>query len=568
MPNFSMKQGLLFPSFDLDAKEKRLIGRFLALLDRSGVGGILPKSSFEDLHSPGRPSHDPACLFAAVALGFALGKATLRELEDACRFDLRFKFIVGDEPPSHMAFQRFVNEVILPNADFVFFSVTKAIFEECDLDWSIAFVDGTKQEADANRYKFTWKPTTNHLKLSDKCRALFERNGIAGAVPEKGILPSKTIAEKLAELADAVRESGEDPGALFRAKGHRNTRVAKDYMALSELLAKSLEYEEQESICGDRSSYYKTDRDATAMCLKDDYYAGLGSSMHAAYSEQISVSHGMVTCFYVGQERSDSQSFSALFGRMVGNGVKPRKLVADAGYGFKGVYALLDSSGVEAFVKYQDWEGELSGRRPASYGFVDGSLVCLGGRPLERVAVPGTHPKRAGGAFYECKDCGGCPFMHYCRRFKDEREGDSRTFEIDVEGLRLKEAARDRLLSPEGIEMRVNRSCQVEGVFGMIKQDMGYVRFRRTSLPKARMEFMLYCLGLNIRKLFRFFRGKAKFGYWKAPAGLMGEKFRKPSVKRIENRMAKSGSKKQQPNEEAKRGYRYAKEKKGRNPSS
>ena len=115
--------------------------------------------------------------------------------------------------------------------------------------------------------------------------------------------------------------------------------------------------------------------------------------------------------------------------------------------------------------------------------------------------------------------------------------------------------------------MRVNRSCQVEGVFGMIKQDMGYVRFRRTSLPKARMEFMLYCLGLNIRKLFRFFQGKAKFGYWKAPEGLVGESFKKPSVKRIESRMRKWGLEEKQPNEKAKREYKYAGRKKGRNPS-
>ena len=158
--------------------------------------------------------------------------------------------------------------------------------------------------------------------------------------------------------------------------------------------------------------------------------------------------------------------------------------------------------------------------------------------------------------------------MHCCRRFKSEPEGDSRVFEIDAEWLRLKEEARDRLLSPKGIEMRVNRSCQVEGAFGMIKQDMGYVRFRRTSLEKARLEFMLYCLGLNIRKLFRFYRKKARFEYWKSPEGLKAESFKKPSVKRIENRMAKRGSKAKQPNEKAKKEYRYAGRKKGRNPTS
>ena len=568
MPNFSTKQGTLFPSFDLDAKEKAILGRFLALLDRSGVSRILPEKRYEEFLCGGRPSHDSASLFASILLGFALGRATLRELESACRFDLRFKFLVGDAEPSHMAFQRMLDEVFLPNADFVFFSVTKAIIAECGLDWGDAFVDGTKQEADANKYKFVWKPTANHLKLSDKCRAVYERNGISDGVSAKGILPSMALAGKLSEVAEKLRASGEDPGALYRAKGHRNSRLAKDYMLLSELLSKALEYEEAEAVCGKRNSYYKTDRDATAMCLKEDYYSGLGSSMHAAYSEQISVSHGVVTCFYVGQERSDSSAFSALFERMLANGVKPRRLCADAGYGSKEVYSLLESSGVEAFVKYPDWEGELSGKRPASYHRDGGSIRCLGGRPLNPIRTEGTHPKRAGGAFYECEDCRGCPFMHYCRRFKAESEGGSRVFEIDAEGLRLKEQARDRLLSPAGIEMRVNRSCQVEGAFGMIKQDMGYVRFRRTSLAKARLEFMLYCLGLNIRKLLRFYGGKAKFDYWKAPEGLEAESFKKPSVKRIENRMAKWGAKKKQPNEKSKRDYKYAGRRKGRNPTS
>lgn len=50
--------------------------------------------------------------------------------------------------------------------------------------------------------------------------------------------------------------------------------------------------------------------------------------------------------------------------------------------------------------------------------------------------------------------------------------------------------------------MRVNRSSQVEGAFGVIKQDFQYERFRRCSLAKVSLEFMLVCLGYNIRKLF------------------------------------------------------------------
>ena len=35
-----------------------------------------------------------------------------------------------------------------------------------------AYIDGSKFEADANKYKFVWKPTNYHLKFSDKIRNL------------------------------------------------------------------------------------------------------------------------------------------------------------------------------------------------------------------------------------------------------------------------------------------------------------------------------------------------------------------------------------------------------------
>ena len=70
----------------------------------------------------------------------------------------------------------------------------------------------------------------------------------------------------------------------------------------------------------------------------------------------------------------------------------------------------------------------------------------------------------------------------------------------------LKEQARENLLSPKGIEIRINRSIQVEGTFGQLKQNMQYIRIRRRGLDKVSCEIMLMCLGRNIRKLFTFFR--------------------------------------------------------------
>ena len=105
--------------------------------------------------------------------------------------------------------------------------------------------------------------------------------------------------------------------------------------------------------------------------------------------------------------------------------------------------------------------------------------------------------------------------------------------------------------------MRVNRSSQVEGVFGVIKQDFQYERFRRRSLPKVSLEFMLICLGYNIRKLFKHYDGKANFEYWRAPENITPEKFRKPSAKRLLKKASKI--KQKSVNQEAKDSYKYKK---------
>ena len=71
--------------------------------------------------------------------------------------------------------------------------------------------------------------------------------------------------------------------------------------------------------------------------------------------------------------------------------------------------------------------------------------------------------------------------------------------------------------------MRVNRSSQVEGTFGIIKQDMNYERVRRRGLEKVSAEIMLVSLGYVIRKVFGLISGKGSIDYWKAPEGLTPE---------------------------------------------
>lgn len=275
------------------------------------------------------------------------------------------------------------------------------------------------------------------------------------------------------------------------------------------------------------------------MCLKEDYYSGLGSNMHAAYNVQLLISYGLIVSVYVSQDRSDTVTLGPAvrhFRDMYD--YTPKRLIADAGYGSLSNYEFCDENGIRAFVKYGAWAGESSGRYPALYEYLDdGSITCLGNRKGYPVKIPGWHLRKKESLLFQVKNCERCEFMHYCSRLNQDREGPERYFEFNPRYAKLKQEARDRLLSKEGIEMRINRSCQVDGAFGVIKSNHSYDRFRRTRLERVRLEFKLNALGFNIRKFLEYAKLGALPEYWSAPEDLEPDRFKKPSAKQIERRM-------------------------------
>ena len=82
------------------------------------------------------------------------------------------------------------------------------------------------------------------------------------------------------------------------------------------------------------------------------------------------------------------------------------------------------------------------------------------------------------------------------------KEYDYRLCELIPNYELLKKQARENLLSPQGIEIKINKSIQVEVTFVQIKQNMNYDRIRRRGLEKVSCEVMLMCLGRNVRKYF------------------------------------------------------------------
>ena len=49
--------------------------------------------------------------------------------------------------------------------------------------------------------------------------------------------------------------------------------------------------------------------------------------------------------------------------------------------------------------------------------------------------------------------------------------------------------------------LRKNRSIQVEGAFGVLKQDYGFRKFLTRGKVQVTVEMLLLCFGYNVQKL-------------------------------------------------------------------
>ena len=525
MPYFTIEKQYLFIPFELKVKQKELLNRFLSILEKSGVGDLIQKYVNNDTEIGGRPNCNYYRLFAAIVYGFAFDRFTLRELEDAFQYDLRYIYLMDSIQVDFTTICKFINKVIVPNEEKIFSLIMKQLATDVGLvlSESDAFIDGTKYQANANKYKFVWKPTKRHRKLSIK---------INDAIEKYGLSPNPKH-EEFISVDTAVN-------ALINLKYKKDELSPKEYKDLEKFLTaasiKINDYEEMYKIIGDnRKSFYKTDKDATAMVLKEDYYSKSSYEFHAAYNVQQLVIRGFIFAYYVSNSRTDIDDFIPIneqFYRLYQ--CFPLNECADAGYGSLDNYSYLDKHHIGNYVKHQSFEGNKSASNPDCYHLLNNDkIVCLNGLIGEEVILENRHHRKKESVFYKVEGCLHCNWMPFCKRYMRRWDEDFKIFEVVKKLERYKYQSQDNLCSPKGIELRVNRSIQVEGDFGIIKQNYGYTRVRRRGIDKVTTEIILTALGLNIAKLIRFYETGKLNKYWNAPNDLEPEQFKKPSWKRL-----------------------------------
>jgi len=458
----------------------------------------------------GTSSYHPKMMLKVLIYAYTQRIYSSRQIAKALRENINFMWISGNNRPDFRTINRFRSTVMREIIDEVFTAVVELLIEEGYVKLKHYFLDGTKMEANASKYKAVWAKNTKRYKeqvqkkikelLDEIDRVNEEENEEYGdrdleEVGEDGPIDAKKLEKKIQELNERLKG---DPKDKTLAKAVK--KLENDY------LPRQKKYEEQEKKLGDRNSYSRTDEDATFMRMKGE---GRGKVWpKPGYNVQIGTENQFVVGFSVHQRAGDTsclvphlEQVKEQLGRL------PENVIADGGYGSEENYAYLEKAEVGTYVKYNTFHLEQKEKYKQNpfrvenlmYNQERDEFICPANKRLVyretslRITENGYLTERR---HYECEDCQGCPMKPQCTRAAGNRR-----IQVSFRLKEMREKAMRNLLSDQGEALRSRRGVEVESVFGRLKHNWGFRRFLLRGKEKVKIEWGLLSIAHNMAKI-------------------------------------------------------------------
>jgi len=473
------------------------------------INEVINKLHIEPLlkayHIRGSSSYHPQMLLKVLVYGYVTNTYSSRKLAAACKESIYFMWLSSMSYPDHNTINRF-RGVRLKNAlRGVFEDVVKLLAEEGLLSIEEVNTDGTKIEANANKYTFVWKKSigTNKEKMKKQLTEIWQY--AQQVASDEGKMPdppdfTSIDSSKVQATVEQLNEKLAGKDNIDKKIKDKLKYVTKHYPVN---IAK---YEQQEAILKERNSYSKTDQDATFMRMKEDHMKN--GQLKPGYNVQISTSNQFIVNYTIHSNTTDTNTLKAHLAQHEASfGKAPEVLVADAGYGSEENYTLLEQKQTTAFVKYGMFDKEQNENHNNKHPFAADKLfynqekdcyICPMGQQMNFI---GTSTRKTSTGFeqtvkrYQAGNCANCPLNGACHKSKANR-----IIEINDNLNRLKHKAFELLNSDEGILRRKKRCFDVEPTFGNIKQNHGFRRFLLRGKAKVEIEWGLVAIAQNLRK--------------------------------------------------------------------
>ena len=473
--------------------------------------GLNYSKLYETYSTEGRnPMILPETLFRIVAYGYMEGIYSSRKLEKACKRDINFRWLLqGQKEPSHNTIARFRSKRLEGCVEDLFSQFIIELEKRNEIEFESLFVDGTKIEANANRYSFVWKKATDKFeeKLQNKTHKILLN--ISSELDLNLSIPDEKISVEYAlAVKDKLIEIKEKEGLDFvYGKGKRKSKLQKYYESIQEFIEKQIKYDNYNSIFDGRNSFSKTDKDATFMHMKDDHMQN--GQLKPGYNIQIGVEGEYIVGIDISSERSDQLTFIPFLDKLEKD--LPKKfenVIADAGYESEENYMYLSKHNQKSYIKPQNYEKsknkkfkvDISKRENMIYDEENDYYICAYGNKLVPISSKIKTSKsgyKSNVTIYESENCNECPYKSKCTKAKGNKR-----LHVSKDFVKKRKTSLENISTEKGKLLRMNRSIQVEGAFGVLKQDYGFRRFLSRGKNNIKTEFALLSFAYNIQKLF------------------------------------------------------------------
>ena len=452
----------------------------------------------------GCSSYHPRLLLKLLVYGYLSNQYSSRKIEQATKQNIHFMWLSAMSYPDHNTINRFRSDRLNGVLKEIFSQVVLLLVEKGIITLKEAYLDGTKIEANANRYTFVWGRSISKSKDRIK-KQLDELWNYAESVAREELENNEPDSFEKIDQESVLRTIESIDKALKGKQVDKKVKQKLNYARKNwpENLKK---YEQQEKTLGNRSSYSKTDPDATFMRMKEDHM--LNGQLKPGYNWQISTENQCILGYTIHQTTNDMttlqshmESLKEYLGKM------PDTLVADAGYGSEENYEYLENNDVEAYVKYnyfhkeqcKKWKTDPYRIDNLSYNENEDYYICPMGQQMaflkEKNKITDNGFKQTK-RLYQAQDCQHCSKRESCHN----RQG-NRIIEINPKLNHYKSIIRERLTSEKGLKYRKKRPADVEAVFGIIKGNKNYRKFLLRGLEKVEIEVGLLALSHNLRKI-------------------------------------------------------------------
>ncbi|NGR42438.1 IS1182-like element IS1182 family transposase, partial [Staphylococcus aureus] len=317
--------------------------------------------------SMGRPQYHPRMLLSIILCAYIQGVYSGRQIQNMLIDSIRMRYLSQEQFPNFRTINRFrVHPIMNDILDHSFVQFRELLVQSGLISGSALYIDGTKIEADANKYSFVWKKSILKYKDSLDQKALENYQQMV----ETKILPEliddlkdelsieeierirQSLEEKENQLIEAIdqTETVEERKLLRKEK----SEVHKQKKRFDDFAQRKMSYEEQLVIMGVRNSFSKTDHDATFMRMKEDHM--LNGQLKPGYNIQLATENQFALAYDCYPNPTDTRTFIPFLEKIESKIGLPENIVADAGYASEENYCyVLDETESTPIIPHQGY---------------------------------------------------------------------------------------------------------------------------------------------------------------------------------------------------------------------